>query len=219
MHTRIDFRIMLLQRNKTRCYESAFWPKLLGALLALAAAAIVCLPNLDSHSLDVVDEGRHVLATQSLLKTDLPLSPTLYGAPYFHKPPLKMWLSLIPVKVLGESEFSYRIIDSLFGIAIVVATYYLALLLFSSVFCGNLAALALCGCYALFHIHGVRNAVQDSALIFFCTLQFVFIWKIIVESDSYRSSRKVAINDLLLATSIAAALLCKSVFGFLPSFL
>lgn len=77
----------------------AWWPLLLLALwlAALAGWRPVALP----------DEGRYGGVAYEMLAGD-GLTPTLFGLPYFHKPPLMYWVDMAALHLLGPMPLALR---------------------------------------------------------------------------------------------------------------
>ena len=74
------------------------WPLLLLALwlVALAGWRPVALP----------DEGRYGGVAYEMLASGDALTPTLFGLPYFHKPPLMYWLDMAAMRLLGPTPLA-----------------------------------------------------------------------------------------------------------------
>lgn len=77
-----------------------WWPLVLLAawLVALAGWRPVALP----------DEGRYGGVAYELLRSGDWLTPTLYGLPYLHKPPLMYWLDAAAMQLLGPTPLALR---------------------------------------------------------------------------------------------------------------
>lgn len=77
-----------------------WWPLVLLALWLVATAGWrpVALP----------DEGRYGGVAYEMLRSGDGLTPTLFGMPYFHKPPLMYWIDIAALKVLGPHALALR---------------------------------------------------------------------------------------------------------------
>ncbi len=182
------------------------------ATLALSIAFLVCFYNLNEFSIShLSDEVIHIRVTNEMWHSGNYFLPTHGDRPYLNKPPLKMWLTLPFLAVLGESNFSYRLPDALFGFATFALVYLLGVSFFKSHIAGLFAVLALAGCspYVLGD-HGIRRATQDSALVFFSTLFTFATW--------HRTQSPRSIWIVLGALAFAGGLLVKSVAGLLVPF-
>ena len=78
----------------------AWWPLVLLALwlLALAGWRPIALP----------DEGRYGGVAYEMLRSSDWLTPTLFGLPYFHKPPLMYWVDIAAMHLLGPTPLALR---------------------------------------------------------------------------------------------------------------
>jgi 4-amino-4-deoxy-L-arabinose transferase-like glycosyltransferase len=54
------------------------------------------------------DEGRYAGVAYEMLQRGDPLTPTLFGLPYFHKPPLMYWLDMAAFSLFGPTPFAAR---------------------------------------------------------------------------------------------------------------
>jgi hypothetical protein len=113
---------------------------LTAALLGLAA--IVFFYHLGAGSLYDWDEAIYAQVAKEVTVTRDWLTPTFGGVPYWHKPPLYIWLSALAYKVGGVNEFSTRFWSAFFGFGVVALTLFLGARLFSWV-TGVTAALLL----------------------------------------------------------------------------
>jgi 4-amino-4-deoxy-L-arabinose transferase-like glycosyltransferase len=181
-------------------------------LASLLLAAYVSLWNSNTPSIRPGDEALHVSVTQGMLHHGLKLVPENDGRPYFNKPPLKMWLTQIPLRLFGESNWSYRLLDGLAGVGTAALTFYIGWLLFRSPLICFLAVVGLMGSRAYLFEHTVRHAVQDSVLVFLSTAAIVAGWKL-------RYAERVR-NQLLWGVVggafIGCAILVKHVGGLIP---
>lgn len=134
-------------------------------LVSILITSFFCLYNLGQNSFGEGDQVTHSLVAQDMVHANSYLSPTVAGKPYFNKPPLKIWLVSLIVKTFGESNFNYRVLDGLIGIAISICVFQLAYKLFSNPYISLLSILNLLGCRLFLFSHGVRVATQDSAQV------------------------------------------------------
>lgn len=90
---------MHLPRDLARRLPS-WWPLLLLALwlAALAGVRPVSLP----------DEGRYGGVAYEMFSDGQWLTPTLFGLPYFHKPPLMYWIDVAAMHLLGPTPLALR---------------------------------------------------------------------------------------------------------------
>lgn len=189
---------------------------LLDLLIFLPLVSFIAFYDLNSPSINYRDETTHVRAVQEMRQSGQWWLPTVRGKPYLNKPPFKMWLTNIPLQVFGESAFSYRFLDALAGLLTCIAVYFFTRARFASRLAGIVAATVLVLCPAYVFSHGIRKAVQDSMLIFLCTLATMSGWYLLQalwggESKS-RQYKLAALTGLI----IGLALMTKSVAGFVP---
>ncbi len=79
---------------------------------ALVTLAVWLLATLGLRPLMLPDEGRYVEVAREMLLGDGAV-PTLYGLPFFHKPPLMYWLDMAAMQVFGINAFAARIAPAL----------------------------------------------------------------------------------------------------------
>lgn len=189
----------------------------------LPLALYICFYNLGSGSFGVPDESSHVQAIQSMKTTGVWWLPRVGTVRYFNKPPFKMWLTLIPITLLGESNFSYRIIDGLLGVGTTALLVIWGLVLFRSPAVGAIAALTLLGCKAYVFTHGIRSAVQDGMLMFLTTFAMLAGWQFFagmgVGGDNGETFGRQSIArryaHWALGIAVGLAVYTKTVAGFL----
>lgn len=148
-------------------------------LFSILLTSFFCLYNLGQNSFGEGDQVTHSLVAQDMVHANSYLSPTVAGRPYFNKPPLKIWLVSLIVKTFGESNFNYRVLDGLIGIAISICVFQLAYKLFANPYISLLSVLNLLGCRLFLFSHGVRVATQDSAQVLLYILALFPLIKII----------------------------------------
>jgi 4-amino-4-deoxy-L-arabinose transferase-like glycosyltransferase len=184
------------------------------ALLALIYGS--CFYRLADNSVSHFDEYITIRAIQGIEETGNWLLPTVKGEPYLKKPPLKMWLSLIPIRLLGQSNFSFRLIDALAGAGTVLLVFFFSRCLFNLWGVGLLSSVALLGSKTYILEHGVRNAVHDSLLTFLCTAAIFCGWKYLQTISGHENHKKGRPLLYLSALLIALSILTKNVAGLFP---
>ncbi len=187
------------------------------ALIGLGALCwFFCIYRLGATSISPTsDEIIHIRVVQEMLQSGGLLHPTYGGEPYFNKPPLKMWLSLIPLSLFGESNFSYRVLDGLSGIGVLCLVFVFARRYFESGLAGVLAALALCGARVfVLGAHGIRHATQDSFMLFLSTVALVTGLELV---RGYRGEKESRLGDhAVFCVATGLAVFTKSVGGLMP---
>lgn len=192
--------------------------KLIDLIFVLVLGSFFCLYKLEQASLPPGDSSVHSLVVQTMVKTGDFLHPRLISQPYYNKPPFKFWLTAFVVKLFGESNLSYRIIDGLIGIALVIMVFYFSLSLFRSRAISYFSMIALLGTHILFFGHGIRDAVQDPMMIFLMSLGTMCGWFLIEETqknENLKEQSKVKIRKLAILGGILIGLstITKSVVG------
>ncbi len=186
--------------------------RLAAGILISGLVCFLCLWQIGATSISISDESLHVKVTQEIFQKGNWWSPTLSGMPYYSKPPFKMWLACLPLYLLGESNFSYRVLDGLLGIASCLTLSLLVWQLFRSFWGALLSPLALLSNYQyVFGAHGVRRATQDPMLVFLTLVVFLLGWLWWQKRDV--SSVRYALG---LGLCTACAVLTKSIAGAIP---
>lgn len=181
------------------------------SLLALyILASSILFSGLNYQSIDKKsDEIIHLRVIQEMYHSGDLLNPTYNGDAYYNKPPLKMWLTLIPIKILGESNYSYRVLDSILGLTLISLTIIFSKKLFQDYFPGIFASIVLLLSKELiWGAHSFRKGTQDSLLLVLLTAAYILLWKILNTKDKKTES--------LFCILVGLATLTKSVAGLLP---
>jgi len=187
---------------------------LLGCMSLLGLAAFIFLWNLGASSISVrSDEVIYVRATQSILHNG-DLLPLKHGSiPMYEKPPLKLWLGSLAPLVLGESNFSFRLLDGLLGVFAVAISAYLAYATTRSVVIALISGLLLLGMPELVIAHhSFRHAVLDGLLCALTGVGTLVSWRI--ASSQTAPTRRDAVT---LGVVWSLAVLTKSVAGIVPA--
>lgn len=140
---------------------------LLAALFALAAWLL--FGELGAASFHDGDEALYASAARAMARGEGWLTPSYWGEPLFHKPPLLYWLMAASQELLpGSLELASRLPSALFSLALVGLVYATARRL-AGIWAAALAALLLLSNHAWLFEHGARSANLDAAL---ATLMF-----------------------------------------------
>jgi 4-amino-4-deoxy-L-arabinose transferase-like glycosyltransferase len=121
---------------------------------------------------------------------------------YLDKPPLIFWLSALSYKLLGVSNFAYKLPSFLFSLLATYSTYKLAKLYYNKEI-GYLAALVLASCQAFFLFnHDVRTDTNLTGAVIFA------VWQLAVfnQTGSF-------LNLILGFTGVGLAMLAKGPIG------
>ena len=87
--------------------------------LLFAFTIFLLLPSLND-SIRRSDEGIYANVTHEMLVNQNPFAPTFYNQPYYNKLPLRFWISYSLNSIIGEHNFSYRIPEVLFTLALIL---------------------------------------------------------------------------------------------------
>lgn len=164
------------------------------------------------------DEVIYVRTTQSVIYNGA-IFPLKHGnIPMYEKPPLKLWLGSIAPLLFGESNFSFRLLDGLLGVATVLLTVSIAETLTGSVWLALVAGLLLLGMPELvISHHGFRRAVLDGLLTALTLLVVRDTWRLIAHECATVSEKALARRALWIGIVCSLAVLTKSVAGFVPA--
>lgn len=190
-------------------------PLLWNWLLVFVLAGTLFLYDLGENSIRYSDEATHVRVEQEMIKSGNYFSPTLDGQTYLNKPPLKMWLSIAAVKLLGQSNFSFRLIDGLSAAAIVAFTFLFGYRILGSPVAGFIAAIVLCGSQGFLYGGRFNTATQDAFVVF---TNCVALWCFLCALQKLDADSGVSVRGHLVGAAFAMALgvLTKSVVGLVP---
>jgi 4-amino-4-deoxy-L-arabinose transferase-like glycosyltransferase len=186
------------------------------SLLVLGLSAYFFLWNIGASSISQrSDEVIYTRITQGILHTG-ELFPLMHGnVPTFEKPPLKLWLASLAPLMLGESNFSFRILDGCLGVASVGLTIALAFTLTKSAALALISAALLLGMPELvISHHGFRRAVLDGLLSLLTLLSAWLAWRAISKE---RSGLAATTTYQSIGVVCSLAVLTKSVAGFVPA--
>lgn len=100
------------------------------ALLSLAIS-ILFGTFLGDRALMVPDEGRYAEIPREMVASGDYLAPHLANLKYFEKPPLAYWITALPIKLFGITEWSLRLPIALLGLIGCLFVYLLALELYN----------------------------------------------------------------------------------------
>jgi 4-amino-4-deoxy-L-arabinose transferase-like glycosyltransferase len=136
----------------------------------------------------------------------------------YEKPPLKLWLGSLAPLLLGESNFSVRLLDGLLGVATVLLTVSIMEMLTGSVWLALVAGLLLLGMPELvISHHGFRRAVLDGLLTVLTLLVVQGTWRLLALESGVASRRSITRAALWVGILCSLGVLTKSVAGFVPA--
>ncbi len=200
--------------NEQKSESTAFL--LLQLILLAVLIFFACFWRLGDTPIKDFDEVVAVRAVQSIHHGESWLTPVVDGKAYLRKPPFKMWLAQIPLYFLGESNFSYRLIDAVAGAATALLVFFFSRHVFKLWGIGLFSAMALLGCRGYILTHCVRTAVHDSMVTFLSTAAICCCWLYCMglkEGSPHAKNRRWIFLAALLS---GAATITKSVVGLFP---
>jgi len=155
----------------------------------LALVLIVCgssmIASLDRWQLKGSDEPRYAQVAREMLETGRYILPHLNGQPYPDKPPLYFWLSAACGWFSGEvTPYAARFPSALFGLAVVVLTFFFGRMLFGTA-AGMLAAGILVTTEQFFSC--TTNARLDTLFSFWITLALYLLYQGCVQEPPRRN--------------------------------
>lgn len=171
--------------------------------LPFIALAVVYFVGMFIDVMDV-DASQYASISREMLETGQFLKLYNRYEDYLDKPPLLFWVSALSFKLLGVSNFSYRLPSVLFTLLGLWSTYQLGKQLYNRR-TGYYAALILGSCQAWFLInHDVRTDTILAASTIFA------IWQLIAYTNSQRWIYLIG-----AAFGIAGAMLTKGPIGLM----
>jgi 4-amino-4-deoxy-L-arabinose transferase-like glycosyltransferase len=159
---------------------TAFFPKNykridIYAYVLFIVSAIYMFYNLWCGSLYAWDEGWYgEVAREIVIEGRGWLTLHYNYQPWFHKPPLYIWMIAIAYKFFGVNEFAVRIWSTIFGFSSIILVYFLSKKLFLSERVAFFSSLILVG-FAQF-VKQSRMGMMDAPLTFFILLGIYFFW-------------------------------------------
>lgn len=146
----------------------------IGALIVLAAGAVLFLTRVNSSALSEPDEGRYAEVAREMLASGDYVTPRYNGVRYLAKPPLLFWVTAGSFAILKPSEFAARLPSKLAAIGCMFACYLLGRAMFGNRV-GLLSALVL-GTSVLYYAQG-QIIRFDSPLVLLLVLAFLLFWR------------------------------------------
>ncbi|MEO0759366.1 MAG: glycosyltransferase family 39 protein [Cyanobacteria bacterium J06648_16] len=150
-----------LSLSKVRSNEAV---AVIGVLLV---ALTVLFTNLHVRTLNNWDEAIYAQIAKEVVHSGNWLTLHWGYIPWFHKPPLFMWLTAIGYNLFGVSEFSARAVSALAGTGIASLVYLIGRRIYSSQ-AALLAVVVLLTQYGF--VHYARFGTTDITLTFFVVL-------------------------------------------------
>ncbi len=173
--------------------------------LVLVWAAWAMLHGLGQGSLQLYDEGTYAKVVEEMLASGDYLSFTLWGSPWFEKPPLYFWLAGAATTLTHSDVLGVRLPAALFGIAVVCMVMLLAHKAAQSYWLAALAGGLLVVTEPF--VQGAREARFDLLIAFFILLAYYAAWQALLRprgSSSWYIVYGVAVALAVLSKSVVA---------------
>lgn len=135
--------------------------------IVLVAAAFLMLWNLGGTRLNHWDEAWYAAVSHTMFVTNNYFTPMWNTAPFFEKPPLYYWLTVINFYIFGVSDFSVRLTSAISGIATLFVVYQLGKEL-GNKYIGIMSVVVLLS--SPMFLYRSRTGNLDILLLFFMTL-------------------------------------------------
>ena len=180
-------------------------------VLLLVLSLLVLWIGLGSARLWDQDEGYYASVAGEMHARGDWLVPTFNDELFAHKPPLMYWGMLLGFECFGVNEFAARCVSAIFGMGMVLLTYWLGRMLFNRTI-GIVASIVLLT--SLMFTVVARSATADAHLGFFVLLA-IALW---VEEARRRQSEVTPVQRagrwFAIYFAIALAILAKGPIGF-----
>jgi len=130
-----------------------------------------------------IDAAQYAGISLEMTTSNSYLEVKAFGNDYLDKPPLLFWLSSLSIKLLGGTNFAYKLPSFLFLLASLFAVYKYAILYYSEKIAKN-AALILATTQAYFLI---TNDVRTDSLLTSCTIISIWLFSEYFEKRKFKN--------------------------------
>lgn len=176
-------------------------------VILIAISYVLLMMGNGIVSLTHPDEVFYTQTAKEMISHHSYMTPYIFDAPHFEKPVFFFWLLIAAIKIFGLSAFSARFWPAFFGMTGVVATYWMAFMLFQNKRTAFLAGIVLST--SIIYVTLSRAALTDMVFSILVVLSLVFFYY--AYSDERYKSRGI----LLCCISSAVAVLTKGALGFI----
>lgn len=145
-------------------------------LLVLALAAVLLFVGLGSNSLQNEDEARYALVAQEMLARGDWIEPTVQGAPWWNKAPLRVWANAALGAVFDFGPWTVRLPSAVAALGVVAFLLWLGRL-WGDAAVGRWTALIVVTSTWFLYNHGARTGEMESFLLFFWIATLTFATK------------------------------------------
>lgn len=157
-------------------------------------------------SLTHPDEVFYIQTAKEMMAHKSWLVPYIFDLPQFEKPIFSYWLFILAIKAFGMTAFSSRFVPALFGMIGVIATYWLAMMLFKSKRTAFLSAAVLMT--SVIYLALSRAVLTDMVFSVWVVLALCFFY------DGYTNARRKTLGILMCFILAGVAVLTKGLLGF-----
>ena len=171
------------------------------ALMVLSACLV--FSDLGSGLMPPIDDCYFAQKAKEMIRTGDWLTLRYAGDISLDHAPFYIWLIAVAFKLFGINEFAARFFSACFGMATIIAVYYLGKMLFDE-WVGLFSSLVLLTTGTFFMY--TRRAMFDVTFTFWVVLALIFFIKGLKQREYF----------LLFGASTGMAILTKSVIGFSP---
>ena len=192
--------------------RSGFLSLLIDAASLAALASLILFHHLGSASL-LGDEAIYAQVSRAAVLRGFWLPPRYQGVIFLAKPPLRIWAVAVLFRLFGASEWTARVLDAGMGVATILLVYLAGRALFGRR-PAAIAALLLLAAHNLVFFHGLREGVQESALLLTLT-SALLLYLLAATGAGGERWRPGRATDTVCGLLTAAALLVKNAVGLL----
>ncbi|HOW34853.1 MAG TPA: phospholipid carrier-dependent glycosyltransferase [Candidatus Omnitrophota bacterium] len=158
-------------------------------------------------SLTHPDEVFYIQTAKEMMTHKSWLVPYIFDLPQFEKPIFSYWLFILAIKVFGMTAFAARFVPALFGMVGVLATYWLAMMLFNSKRTAFLSATVLMT--SVIYLALSRAVLTDMVFSIWVVLALCFFYY------GYTDARRKTLGILMCFILSGVAVLTKGLLGFI----
>lgn len=160
--------------------------------------------KLGTNYLSNWDEAWYADISRTMLRTNNFLTPFWNREPFFEKPPLYFWFSLLQFKLFGISEFSVRLTSVISALGIVFVVYFFAKQFLTK----NIGLISLIILFSsIGFLYRSRTGNLDTLLTFFMTSAVFFFFKAMEANRQW---------FIALGMSLGLGFLSKGFIAFYP---
>ncbi len=177
----------------------------------LLLAGFLLFDNLGATSL-LGDEAIYAEVARQAAFQGQWMPPHFLAKVFLAKPPLRTWAVALLFRLCGVGEWTARALDSGLGVASILLVYLAGRALFGRR-AAAVAALLLLAAPNLLYLHGLRDGVQESALLFAFSAALLAYLGAATGAFGERWTR--GRGDLACGLAVAASLVVKNAVGLL----